>query len=83
MTFAGDTKGSWVVLLSLMTMPGFGDSDERPGWGDTMMQVTMVETCSSQVAIKMMHGVGRRTQDTKHPLISLKSLCCSATRCEM
>lgn len=83
MTSTGGAKGSQEALLSLVVMPGLGDSDKRPAWGDTMMQVALVEACASQVAIKLMHGMGRRTQGTKHSLVSLKASCCFATKCEV
>lgn len=59
-------------LLSLVAMPGFRDSYKRPVWRDAVMQAALVEACASQVAVKLMHGMGRRIQGTKHPLVSLK-----------
>lgn len=66
-----------------MTVPGFGNSDKRPAWGDTMMQVALAETCALQVASKLIQGEGRGTLGTKHPLVSLRAYCFFAARCEV
>lgn len=58
--------------MSLLSLVGFRDSYKRPVWRDAVMQAALVEACASQVAVKLMHGMGRRIQGTKHPLVSLK-----------
>lgn len=37
------------------------------------MQMVLVEVSASRVAIKVMHGAGRRMHGTKQPLFSLKA----------